>query len=47
MQLQDILYGVAITKLVGKTNREVSALTFDSRQVVKDSVFFAIKGTLI
>jgi len=46
MQLQDILYGVAITKLVGITNREVSALTFDSRQVVKDSVFFAIKGSL-
>jgi len=46
MQLQDILYGVAITKLVGITNREVNALTFDSRQVVKDSVFFAIKGSL-
>jgi len=46
MQLQDILYGVAITELVGITNREVSALTFDSRQVVKDSVFFAIKGSL-
>jgi len=46
MQLQEILYGVAITELVGLTNREVSALTFDSRQVAKGSVFFAIKGTL-
>jgi UDP-N-acetylmuramoyl-L-alanyl-D-glutamate--2,6-diaminopimelate ligase len=46
MQLQDILYGVAITKLVGSTNREVSTLTFDSRQVTQDSVFFAIKGAL-
>jgi UDP-N-acetylmuramoyl-L-alanyl-D-glutamate--2,6-diaminopimelate ligase len=46
MQLQDVLYGVAITKLVGITKREVSALTFDSRQVAKDSVFFAIKGSL-
>ncbi|WP_316750715.1 UDP-N-acetylmuramoyl-L-alanyl-D-glutamate--2,6-diaminopimelate ligase [Pedobacter gandavensis] len=46
MQLQDVLYGIAITNLVGSTNREITALVFDSRQVVKDSVFFAIKGTL-
>jgi len=46
MQLQEVLYGVAITNLVGSTNREVSALVFDSRQVVKDVVFFAVKGTL-
>jgi UDP-N-acetylmuramoyl-L-alanyl-D-glutamate--2,6-diaminopimelate ligase len=46
MQLQDILYGITITKLVGQTNREVGVLTFDSRQVNKDAVFFAIKGTL-
>jgi UDP-N-acetylmuramoyl-L-alanyl-D-glutamate--2,6-diaminopimelate ligase len=47
MQLQDILYGVAITNLVGITNREVDALTFDSRAVAPGSVFFAIKGTLV
>lgn len=46
MQLQDVLYGVTITNLVGKTNREVGVLTFDSRQVTSDAVFFAIKGTL-
>lgn len=46
MQLQEILYGVTITNLVGQTNREVGVLTFDSRQVSKDAVFFAIKGTL-
>lgn len=46
MQLQEILYGIAITKLVGNTNREVNALVFDSRQVAKGDVFFAIKGTL-
>jgi len=46
MQLQDVLYGVAITNLVGSTNREVRLLTFDSRQVQQDAVFFAIKGTL-
>ena len=46
MQLQDVLYGVAITNLVGSTNREISVLTFDSREVQKDAVFFAVKGTL-
>ncbi len=46
MQLQEILYGVAIEKLVGSTNREVSALVFDSRQIEKDAIFFAIKGSL-
>lgn len=46
MQLQDVLYGVAITNLVGSTNRQISALTFDSREVQADAVFFAVKGTL-
>jgi len=46
MQLQDVLYGVAITNLVGSTNRKVSILTFDSRQVQQDAVFFAVNGTL-
>jgi UDP-N-acetylmuramoyl-L-alanyl-D-glutamate--2,6-diaminopimelate ligase len=46
MQLQEILYGVTILNLVGVTNREVAALEFDSRKVTKNTVFFAIKGTL-
>ena len=46
MQLQEVLYGVAITNLVGSTNREISILTFDSREIVKDAVFFAVRGTL-
>lgn len=46
MQLQDVLYGVAIINLKGSTNREISTLTFDSREVQKDAVFFAVKGTL-
>ncbi|MBB5639351.1 UDP-N-acetylmuramoyl-L-alanyl-D-glutamate--2,6-diaminopimelate ligase [Pedobacter cryoconitis] len=46
MQLQDVLYGVAIKNLVGRTNRVISALTFDSREVQQDAVFFAVKGTL-
>jgi UDP-N-acetylmuramoyl-L-alanyl-D-glutamate--2,6-diaminopimelate ligase len=46
MELQDVLYGITITNLIGKTNREVGVLTFDSRQVANDAVFFAIKGTV-
>jgi UDP-N-acetylmuramoyl-L-alanyl-D-glutamate--2,6-diaminopimelate ligase len=47
MQLQDILYGVAITNRVGAASREVDALSFDSRAVAPGSVFFAIKGTAV
>nr|WP_121271222.1 UDP-N-acetylmuramoyl-L-alanyl-D-glutamate--2,6-diaminopimelate ligase [Pedobacter schmidteae] len=46
MQLQDVLYGITITSLVGQSNREVSALVFDSRQATAGAIFFAIKGTL-
>ncbi|HMI02646.1 MAG TPA: UDP-N-acetylmuramoyl-L-alanyl-D-glutamate--2,6-diaminopimelate ligase [Pedobacter sp.] len=46
MQLQELLYGIAITNLIGTTNREVTELVFDSRQVRKGDVFFAIRGTL-
>jgi UDP-N-acetylmuramoyl-L-alanyl-D-glutamate--2,6-diaminopimelate ligase len=46
MQLQELLYGIAITNLIGATNREVRELVFDSRQVREGDVFFAIRGTL-
>ena len=46
MQLQDLLYGVAIKSLVGKPDQEVGALAFDSRQVKTGTLFFAVKGTV-
>lgn len=46
MQLQELLYGIAITNLIGTTNREIRELVFDSRQVGEGDVFFAIRGTL-
>ncbi|RZL17391.1 MAG: UDP-N-acetylmuramoyl-L-alanyl-D-glutamate--2,6-diaminopimelate ligase [Pedobacter sp.] len=46
MQLQEILYGVAIKSLVGVTDREVNALVFDSRLIAKDDIFVAVRGTL-
>ena len=45
MQLQDLLYGVAIKSLVGQPNVEVAHLAFDSRLVTSSTLFFAIKGT--
>jgi len=47
MQLQDLLYGVSIQSLVGKPNQEVTAVAFDSRQVKADTLFFAVKGTVV
>ena len=46
MQLQDLLYGVSIKSLTGNPNQEVSALAFDSREVKKDTLFFAVKGMM-
>lgn len=47
MQLQDLLYGVSIKSLTGKPNQEVASLAFDSRQVKPDTLFFAVKGTVV
>ncbi|MGA9649266.1 UDP-N-acetylmuramoyl-L-alanyl-D-glutamate--2,6-diaminopimelate ligase [Pedobacter sp.] len=46
MQLQDLLYGVTIKELVGRTDREIHALNFDSRKITENDVFFAITGTV-
>lgn len=45
MNLQDLLYGVAIKGVKGQLDVKVLALSFDSRTVVKDTMFFAVKGT--
>ncbi|MDC0249344.1 UDP-N-acetylmuramoyl-L-alanyl-D-glutamate--2,6-diaminopimelate ligase [Flavobacteriales bacterium] len=46
MNLQDILYKVNITKLVGVTDVEVSEISFDSRKIKSDSLFVAIRGAV-
>ncbi|MCK7590263.1 UDP-N-acetylmuramoyl-L-alanyl-D-glutamate--2,6-diaminopimelate ligase [Subsaxibacter sp. CAU 1640] len=45
-ELKDILYKVTINAVVGSTSVQVNAIDFDSRNVSKDDVFVAIKGTL-
>ena len=42
--LKDILYGVNIISVNGDMSTTVNHLTFDSRTVTPDSVFFAIEG---
>jgi UDP-N-acetylmuramoyl-L-alanyl-D-glutamate--2,6-diaminopimelate ligase len=43
--LKDILYKVGLVEIVGSTNVEITAISFDSRRVEKDSLFVAVKGT--
>jgi UDP-N-acetylmuramoyl-L-alanyl-D-glutamate--2,6-diaminopimelate ligase len=44
--LQDILYKSGIEERHGTLNLAVAAIAFDSREVKKDSLFVAVKGTL-
>jgi len=45
-KLQDLLYGVAIERIVGSTAIAVKAIEFDSRKVEKESLFVAQKGVI-
>ncbi len=47
MQLQELLYGVAIKSLVGNPSAAVATLAFDSREVKPETLFFAIQGTAV
>lgn len=46
MILKDILYKVNIEAIKGSTEIEVNKIEFDSRKIVSDDVFVAIKGTV-
>lgn len=46
MILKDILYKVAIEAVNGSTDIEVNKIEFDSRKIVSDDAFVAIKGTV-
>ena len=43
-KIRDILYGASIREVVGTTDCAVQSLIFDSRDVVKDVAFIAIRG---
>lgn len=44
--LKDILYKVAIEKVIGNTSVAIHGIQFDSRKVALNDVFIAIRGTL-
>ena len=44
-ELQDILYKVPIEGIFGNPRVKLSSLSFDSRKIKKNSLFFAQKGT--
>ena len=45
--LKDILYKTNIIRIHGNTNIAVANVCFDSRNVNKDSLFIAVKGTQV
>ena len=45
--LKDILYKVSVNAVYGDTNVKVAQVDFDSRKVVKDSLFVAQNGTSV
>ena len=47
MILSDILNGVDVLDILGNKEIEISEIVFDSRKVVKNSLYIAIKGTLV
>ena len=44
-RLQDILYGVALKRVIGSPETQVSSIVFDSRKAAPDTVFVAIAGS--
>ena len=45
--LSDIIEGLAFTELQGSADIEITSVAFDSRKVIKGSLFVAVKGTLV
>ncbi len=42
--LKDILYKAGLLEVTGSTNVAISSITFDSRKVLKDCLFIAVRG---
>ena len=46
-RLQDILYKVELSEVLGSTDLSVASICFDSRKVDNGSLFVAVKGTQV
>ena len=45
--ISDILEGLAFTELQGSADVEIGSIVFDSRKVVPNSLFVAVRGTMV
>ena len=45
--LKDILYKVNINSVIGSTNVKINKIEFDSRKILENDLFVAIKGNNI
>jgi UDP-N-acetylmuramoyl-L-alanyl-D-glutamate--2,6-diaminopimelate ligase len=45
--LNDLLRGVNVKKITGNPDEIISGITYDSREVISGSMFFAVKGTRV
>ena len=43
--LKDILYKAGIIEVIESTNVAITAISFDSRRIEKDSLFVAVRGS--
>ena len=46
MKLEDLLKRIPVLEMIGNQNADVSEIVFDSRKVVVDSLYVAIKGSV-
>jgi UDP-N-acetylmuramoyl-L-alanyl-D-glutamate--2,6-diaminopimelate ligase len=44
MKIEEILKGIDVVSVTGTKNKGISAIEFDSRKVIRDSLFVAVKG---
>jgi UDP-N-acetylmuramoyl-L-alanyl-D-glutamate--2,6-diaminopimelate ligase len=44
MKIEEILKGIDVVSVTGTRNKVISAIEFDSRKVIPDSLFVAVKG---
>jgi len=43
--LTELLRDVKVKQIIGAADRMISKITYDSREVMEGSIFFAVKGT--
>lgn len=46
MKLEELLKRIPVLEMIGNQNADISEIVFDSRKVVADSLYVAIKGTV-